>query len=96
MDSLLIGLLLTITTNIYQLESSGGKYDSCRNQGLYNGYGYASNKVCFETHAEAEGVVANWVQRQLLLGYSVPQVYCYYQSGKHLNDCDYAKKAAKL
>ena len=95
MDNLLI-LVLTIVTGIYQLESSGGKFDSCLKKGLFNGYGYASNKICFKTHAEAQGVVASWVIRNYLAGLTIPQLLCKYQSGKPGRDCEYYRKYQTL
>lgn len=96
MNAVLIGLLLTITQGIYTLESSGGKHDSCTLQGQYNGYGYASNKICFESHAIAEAVVADWVQRHLLQGLTVNQTLCLYNTGKVSSDCEYARKFRSL
>ncbi len=86
MDSALIGMVLQITTNIYGLESTWGKFDSCLAKGGFNGYGYNSNKTCFSSHEEAQGVVASWVIRNYLSGLTVPQLLCKYQSGKPLNN----------
>ena len=96
MDNLLIGTILTITQHIYTLESSQGKHDSCTLQGQFNGYGYASNKICFKTHAEAEGIAYSWILKNYLLGLTIPQIYCKWQSGQPLKDCEYARKAASL
>lgn len=91
-----MALVLTIVTGIYQLESSGGKNDSCLQKGMYNGYGYASNRVCFNSHAEAQGVVTSWVTRELLKGRSVPQLLCKYNTGKVMDSCPYYYKYLKV
>ncbi len=96
MNSILLATVLTITQHIYQLESSQGKHDSCLQQNKYNGYGYASNKVCFSSHAEAQGVVYSWVLREYLKGLTTDELLCEYNTGKISKDCDYAKKAKYL
>ena len=97
MTSTLIALVLQIVTGIYQLESSSGRaFDPCSIKGMYSGYGYASNRVCFASHAEAQAVVADWVERRLIKGYTVPQLLCEYQSGKRVDSCDYYQHYLRL
>lgn len=96
MNSLFIGLVLQLVTGIYTLESSQGRNDSCLAKGGFNGYGYNSNKTCFKTHEEAQGIVASWVQRELIKGLTVPQLLCLYNTGKIKDDCEYYEKFKKI
>jgi len=91
-----LALMLTIVTGIYQLESQSGLRDSCLYKGGYNGYGFASNRICFKTPAEAQGRVYSWVSKEYLSGKTVNQLLCKYQGGKPLNDCEYARKFRAL
>lgn len=63
---------------------------------MVNGFGYASNRVCFKNYAEAEAKVAGWVKDEILRGSTTNQLLCRYQGGKRLDDCPYAKKWRSL
>jgi hypothetical protein len=77
---------------IYQLESSGGKNDGCRNKGLYNGYGYGQNSFvwnCFPSHEEVTNKVIAWFKDKEEKGYSIAEQLCMYNVGKRITNCDY-------
>jgi hypothetical protein len=87
-----------ILPKIYQLESSGGKNDSCKSQGKVNGYGFMISKFhyrCYETKEEVEKDVASWFTKNLK-DKTLAQSLCYYQSGIVTEDCEYAQKFARL
>jgi hypothetical protein len=87
-----------ILPKIYQLESSGGKNDLCRQKGLVNGYGFAQNKFtwrCYKTKAEVEKEVAEWFTKNLQ-NKTLAESLCYYNQGIITSDCEYAKKFAFL
>jgi hypothetical protein len=73
---------------IYQLESSGGKNDGCRNKGLYNGYGYIPGN-CYGTLEEVESLVRRWFEEKLKT-YDLATALCGYNLGfqsHHLKEC---------
>ena len=78
-----------ILDKVFILESSAGKHDSCHNQGKFNGYGLASNRICFDTQEEARKVVAEWFQDKFAKGFTEGESLCFYQSGKRINNCEY-------
>lgn len=88
----------TVVRKVYQLESSGGKNDGCRKQGLYNGYGYAQSKHtwnCFSSHEEVTQKVKAWFEKRVpVMGLSTS--LCYYQSGYKTQDCEYYQKFLKI
>jgi hypothetical protein len=72
-----------IADKIYILESSGGKNDSCRLKGMWNGYGYFvydKNNRCFESQAEVRVIVEKWFLDKLQ-EYSLPEAVCGYNLG---------------
>ena len=80
-----------ILRKVYQLESSSGKNDGCRNRGLFNGYGFGQNKSswnCFETFEEVTGKVDAWFENHLQTK-SLPEALCYYNEGIVRSDCPY-------
>jgi hypothetical protein len=84
-----------IVGKVYRLESSAGKNDSCRNKGLYNGYGYAQHKAswnCYETPEEVRGYVEAWFKEKLNAGYTVEESLCYYNVGIKQSNCEYVNK----
>lgn len=83
-----------VVYRVYRLESSGGRNDSCRNRGLFNGYGYIPGQ-CYASHEEVTGLVTAWFEREIpkkgLVG-----ALCYYNTGRVLETCDYYKNYLKL
>lgn len=84
-----------IVSKVYRLESSAGKNDSCRDKGLYNGYGYAQHKSswnCYTTPEEVRGYVKAWFEEKLDASYSVEEALCMYNVGIKQSDCEYVNK----
>ena len=90
---------ISIVDKIYILESSGGKYDSCVDNGLgVNGFGYGiyeDKMTCFKSSQEARNAVLGWFKGKL--GTMTPeQAICLYQSGTASNSCEYLSKYNEL
>ena len=80
-----------IADKIYTLESSGGKNDSCRKLGLYNGYGYSQSTFswkCYESHEQVRQLVIDWLIDNISK-YGLEQALCRYNVGIATNDCKY-------
>lgn len=78
---------------IYQLESSSGRNDSCKNQGKFNGYGYGQNKHvwnCFDSFEEVTNKVQAWFDDKQDKGFTLNEQLCYYNQGIRTEDCHYA------
>lgn len=90
--------IVDVVRKVYQLESSSGKNDGCREKGLYNGYGYRQNKKewkCFGSHEEVTKYVTDlFAERIPVMGLSTS--LCYYQSGYKTQDCEYYQKFLKI
>lgn len=87
-----------IVSKVYRLESSGGKNDSCRKIGKWNGYGYAQNTRswnCYDSQDEVKGLVENWFEKNLE-DKTTAEALCYYNEGKIKSDCGYYQKYLKL
>lgn len=87
-----------ILKRIYQLESSSGRNDSCRQSGKFNGYGFGQNTFtwnCFDSLEEVETKVANWFEENLKK-YSMEQSLCLYNTGYATQGCPYSWKYADL
>jgi hypothetical protein len=83
-----------IIPKIYQLESSGGKNDSCKQKGLVNGYGYGTwtnHLTCFDSKEEVENKVVAWFEEKLQT-YSLAESVCLYNTGRATSDCLYYQK----
>lgn len=81
-----------IADKIYTLESSNGRNDSCRNLGLYNGYGYRQNSfewMCYSSHQEVREIVINWLTTHIKDG-NVEKALCMYNRGVVEDSCTYA------
>jgi len=76
-----------ILAGVYVLESSGGKNDTCKRQGKFNGYGYAPG-TCYDSHEEVTAKVDAWFTRQLKTK-TLAQSLCYYNTGYVKDDCSY-------
>lgn len=85
----------------YGHESSYGKHDSCRSQGLYNGFGYFKKSdgsyECYYSTKQIAEIVSDWFVRRLdQNGYTIRQSLCLYQSGVATNDCPYASVTMQM
>ncbi len=88
-----------IADRIYVLESSGGKNDSCRLKGMWNGYGYMQNTYyneCFSSQEEVRGLVEGWIQDKLDKNYKTAELACFYNKGIKTDSCEYANKFFSL
>lgn len=83
-----------IVSRVYRLESSGGKNDSCRAKGTYNGYGFAPG-TCYKTHEIVEAKVTDWFNTKLQT-LDLPTALCYYNIGYKVSDCTYYQNYLKL
>jgi len=84
---------------IYRLESSGGRNDSCKKEGKFNGFGYGQYKgsyICFDSLEEVREKVKSWIEDKREKGMTDDELLCYYNTGKVLNDCEYLKKFKKI
>lgn len=81
---------------IYFLESTEGKNDGCREQGKFNGFGYAQSDhtwQCFDSFEDVVKEVNDWyVERLGVNGNDVVEAVCYYNTGvPNQNTCVYAE-----
>jgi hypothetical protein len=77
-----------VVATVYRLESSGGKNDSCKKNGLYNGYGFAPG-TCYKSHAEITNKVKAWFEKNIPK-HGLARSLCGYNLGfssKYLSDC---------
>lgn len=87
-----------IADKIYQLESSGGKNDSCRALGMFNGFGYRQNSfewMCYSSHEEVRNLVINWLTQHIKSG-DIQSALCLYNEGKIESQCRYSLNALAL
>ena len=87
-----------ILKRIYQLESSSGRNDKCRQSGKYNGYGFGQNTFtwnCFNSPEEVETKVVTWFEENLKT-LSMEQALCKYNTGYAHSTCPYSWKYASL
>lgn len=89
--------LTSLVNNIYGLESSYGKNDSCLNQGKFNGYGFGAgtkngkfNEPCFDTHDQITKIVAAWFNDKLQT-LDVNAALCDYNLGRVIENCTYSQ-----
>lgn len=83
-----------ILPKIYQLESSSGKNDSCKQKGKFNGYGFMQSTFyweCFDSKEEVEKKVAGWFEEKLQT-YTLAESVCLYNTGRATSDCPYYQK----
>jgi len=91
--------LSEIVRRIYQLESSGGKNDSCHRHGLHNDFGlgiYGNHEDCYQTTDEVRTKVTDWFDKKLKNGYSLEASLCGYNTGSFVNSCNYLEKFNSL
>jgi hypothetical protein len=87
-----------IANKIYTLESSNGKNDSCRNLGLWNGYGFRQNSfewVCYGSHDEVRSLVITWLTNHIGK-YGIEKSLCIYNQGRVTDSCTYAMNYKSL
>lgn len=81
-----------ILWRLYRKESSAGKNDGCKDDGKFNGFGYGQHErgwLCFDTFEEVVVAVDSWINKHALEFNSEAQLYCYYNLGKIVDDCQY-------
>jgi len=81
-----------ILWKIYGLESTWGKNDSCKSKGRFNGYGYGiygGLRPCYYSHGVVSLIVDKWLLARLSEGLTLPQLLCYYNTGRITNNCSY-------
>lgn len=82
----------------YGHESTWGKFDGCRAQGKYNGFGFEQDEHgyrCFDSLEEVATSVSAWFDHYVQV-MTVRQTLCFYRYGKLMNDCDYADYSLNL
>lgn len=86
--------LSEIVRRIYQLESSGGKNDSCHKHGLHNDFGlgiYGNHEDCYQTTDEVRIKVENWFAEKMK-EHTLKESLCLYNRGIITEDCKYIDK----
>lgn len=81
----------------YGHESTYGKNDSCRAKGLFNGFGFGQNNFgyyCYSSLREVAVNVSNWFAKYVYMG--TKSELCFYNTGKVMNDCEYAEYTLSL
>lgn len=88
----------SIVWKTYGHESTYGKFDACKSQGLFNGFGFAQNDFgyqCFSSLQEVASKVSDWFALHLQT-MTTKQALCYYNTGTKLDDCGYAEYTLSL
>jgi len=86
-----------IAENIYNKESSRGKnnYSKCQAIGKVNSIGFNipgnGSYQCFDSHEDEMVVLRGWIMDKLARGWETNLIYCYYNTGKKVQDCGYIK-----
>jgi len=83
----------SILYKVYQLESSSGKNDLCKDKNKFNGYGYGQNSFvwnCFDSFEEVTIKVNNWFDKYLTKGYTLEESLCFYNTGIRQPMCNYS------
>lgn len=86
-----------IIWRLYGLESSYGKFDSCKGQG-YNGFGFATwtnHLTCYSSPTKVVDIVSAWLDSHLDK-YTLARTLCIYNRGINENNCEYAKNFLNL
>lgn len=88
--------LAPMLKTIYFLESTEGKNDGCREQGKFNGFGYAQSNhswKCFDSFEDVVKAVNDWyVERLGVNGNDVVEALCFYNRGiQGMAECEYSK-----
>jgi hypothetical protein len=87
--------LSPVLKTIYFLESTSGKNDSCKEEGLFNGYGYRQHRndwKCYESFEQVTDKVNEWFEERLATnGNELVEAVCFYNKGiQGLQVCDYS------
>lgn len=88
-----------ILWRIYGLESSYGKNDGCKDDGQFNGYGFAQNTSswnCFTSFEIVTDKVDLWIDKQIKKGLTVAELLCLYNTGTISKNCMYYTKYLSL
>ena len=88
--------LAPILKSIYFLESTAGKNDGCKEEGRFNGFGYAqsdSSWKCYSTFELVVEQVNDWFEERLSTnGNNISEAVCYYNTGvPHQATCEYGQ-----
>lgn len=82
--------LAPVLHSIYMLESTEGENDSCKDEGKFNGYGYAQNGSmwkCYDSFDEVTERVNMWLEDRLATnGNNLTEAICYYNTGIEWQD----------
>lgn len=88
--------LSPVLKTVYLLESTSGKSDGCKDEGKFNGFGFAQNSSqwkCYNSFADVAERVNEWFEEVLAAnGNDLVDAVCYYNKGVHgLTSCgDYS------
>jgi hypothetical protein len=88
--------LAPVIKTVYFLESTSGKNDKCRDEGKFNGFGYAQNKSvwkCYDTFKDVADRVNEWFEDRLgENGNNLVEAACFYNKGiPYMQVCDYSE-----
>jgi hypothetical protein len=88
--------LAPVIKTVYFLESTSGKNDGCRDEGKFNGFGYAQNTAvwkCYDTFKEVADRVNEWFEDRLgSNGNNLVEAACFYNKGiQGMRVCDYSE-----
>lgn len=87
--------LSPVLKTVYFLESTSGQNDGCKEQGQFNGFGYAQNSSqwkCYESFEKVVEKVNEWFEERLSMnGNDLVEATCFYNRGvQGLQVCDYS------
>jgi len=87
--------LSPVLKTVYFLESTSGKNDGCKEEGKFNGYGFAQNSAqwkCYDSFEKVTERVNDWfVERLSMNGNDLVEAVCLYNTGiQGKQVCDYS------
>lgn len=90
-----------ILKGVYMLESTSGKNDGCKEDGLINGFGYRQNSSEFKCYKDFRSVVQkvdDWYTTRLEEnGGNIAEALCYYNKGyANMGTCEYSQNFLKV
>jgi hypothetical protein len=93
--------LSPLLKTVYFLESTSGKNDGCKDEGKFNGYGYAQSKTswkCYDSFEQVTERVNEWYEERLSTnGNNIIEAVCYYNTGvQHQSVCPYSENFASV
>jgi len=88
--------LAPLIETVYFLESTSGRNDGCKDEGKFNGFGYAQSDhtwQCFDSFDEVVSKVNDWfVKRLSTNGNDVIEAVCFYNRGiQGMAECEYSQ-----